>query len=616
MNKKIVWLAVSLLMVLTLLVSSCGDGVTDEEEDINGEEEEVNGEEEEEEEEEDVGEDGKDMVVNTAGKLVEKPRYGGTYHLSRTTDVRGFDDCLGASPAYMSTFLTLTHDELYTGDWTKMTQGTGEATGTVGGTYFPHLEVPFLATGYELPDDETIIWHIRQGVHFHDKPPANGRELNAHDIAFNLNRAFNAQGAYLAGTYRQDLGMGPTSIQALDDWTVEMKVPPDWQIPILFASNDFVFMHAPEVIEEYGDASNWEVSLGTGPFMLTDYVQAGSLTWERNPNYWMKNPLHPDQQLPYIDGVEFLIIPDATTAQAAFRTGKLEARPGVSKDDWESLMRTNPDLLWDQWAPGGASAVFMRLDKPELPYDDIRVRKALFYAIDHQAIVEDYYEGLAEVICGPISGLTEYACMYTPLEEYSEEIQKLYGYYPEEAKQLLTDAGYPDGFECTCLISSAVTDGGLTPILKDYWEKNLNVIMNIDVKTGPVVSSITMGGGIEDMYYGGVSGAVLKCNQWRTDSYMNYSKLDNEEFNEWFVEYNASMLDWDKMCSMMKEMEPKMREHAYFIDLPATYTYFLYWPWLKGWHGEITIGYYNTYNQVNYLWIDTELREEVTGLTR
>ena len=194
MNKKIVWLAVSCLMVVSLLVTSCGDAVTDDEEDVIDDEDVVTDEEEEEEEEVEVGE-GKDMVVNSAGKLVEKPKYGGTYHLSRTTDVRGFDDCLGASPSYYSTYLTLTHDELYTGDWAKMTQGTGEATGTVGGTYFPHLEVPFLATGYELPDDETIIWHIRQGVHFHDKPPANGRELNAHDIAFNLSRTFFTSGA-------------------------------------------------------------------------------------------------------------------------------------------------------------------------------------------------------------------------------------------------------------------------------------------------------------------------------------------------------------------------------------------------------------------------------------
>ena len=605
MKKKIVWLTLSCLMALSL-VASCGPAVTEEEE-----EEEVITEEEEEEvvtEEEAVAEG---MVVNTAGKLVERPRYGGWYYMARTTDLRGFDDVVPASPAYATSTLNLTHDELYTGDWSKGQQGTNEASFQVYSTFFPHLEAPCLATGYELPDNETIIFHIRKGVYFQDKPPVNGRELNAHDIAFNLERSFVTSGSYLANTYRQDKDQGPRSITALDDWTVEMKVPPDRQIPILFASSEFVYHHAPEVIEEYGDASNWENCIGTGPFIFTDYVPVSSLTFERNPDCWMKNPLHPEDQLPYIDGVQILIVPDLSTAQAAFRVGKLETRSALVKDDWEALVRTNPELMWKQLMPVAAACIYMRQDKPELPYDDIRVRKALFYAINHQEIIDDYYEGLAEMICGPISGLPEYQAMYTPLEEYPEEVQKLYGYYPEEAKQLLADAGYPDGFTCTIL----ATEEGMLPIIVDYWEK-INVDLGIEIKTSPVVSSIVMGSQHEDMYYGGIGGTVLKCNQWRTDSYINFSMIVNEEFNEWFEEFNSDMLDWAKMCRMMKEMEPKMRAQAYFIDLPSQYTYYMWWPWVKSWNGEPAIGYFNSYQQLNYIWVDKELREEMVGLKR
>ena len=612
-KKKFAWILVSCLMVVSLLVASCGGAATDEEEDINGEEEEINGEEEEVnggEEEEVV--DGKDMVLNTAGKLVERPRYGGCYYLSRTTDVSGFDDVVAASPAYLVQHLNLTHDELYTGDWAKGQQGSGEASFQIYTTYFPHLQAPCLATGYELPDDETIIWHIRQGVHFQDIPPVNGREYNAHDAAFNLERAFLTSGAYLYNVNRPDKGQGVISVTATDDWTVEMKVPPDRQVRILYFANDFVYHHAPEVIEEYGDADNWQTCIGTGAFIITDYVQASSLTFERNPDYWMHNPLHPDDQLPYLDGSKWFIVPDLATAQAAFRTGKIEARIGQVKDDWESLARTTPELLWDYSMPTASACIYMRQDKPELPYDDIRVRQALFYAIDHQEIIDEYFEGFAEMICGPVSGLPEYAKMYTTLEEYPEEVQKLYGYYPEEARQLLTDAGYPDGFTCTVLTS----DEGLLPIIKDYWEKNLNVTMNIDIRQSAVVSSTTMGGRHEDMYYGSLGGYPLSCNQWRTDSYMNYSKIVNDEFNEWFEELNLHMADYDECCRMMKEMEPKMRAQAYFIELPNDYTYFLWWPWLKGWYGEVAVGYWNVYQYMNYLWIDTELREEMTGFSR
>ena len=97
-KKKFIWLLVTCLMVVSLLVTSCGGAVTDEEEDINGEEEDINGEEEDiNGEEEDGVTNGKDMVVNSAGKLVERPRYGGT-HVVTGSDPQGFDEL--TTPSY------------------------------------------------------------------------------------------------------------------------------------------------------------------------------------------------------------------------------------------------------------------------------------------------------------------------------------------------------------------------------------------------------------------------------------------------------------------------------------------------------------------------------------
>ena len=614
MNKKIVWLAISCLMVISLVVTSCGGAVTDDE-DVNGDGGDGNGVVDGEngdggDEEEEIV-DGKDMVLNTAGKLVERPRYGGEYHMARTTDYRGWDDCLQATPHYSTVNINLTNEELAIGDWSKGSQGTGEASWTITGTYFPHLMTGGLATSWDLPDNETIIWHIRQGVYWHDKPPVNGREFNAHDVAYNLKRAFYTEGSYMCSNYPQEKGRGPTSIVALDDWTVEMKVPPEQQAPILFGTNGYIVMQPPEIIEEYGDMSDWQNSCGTGPFILTDYVAVSSTTWERNPDYWMHNPLHPEDQLPYIDAIKCFIIPDASTSQAAFRTGKIETR-SVNKDDWEALILTNPELMWGKVTPQLNPAIFMRQDKPELPYDDIRVRKALFYAIDHQAIIDDYYEGEAEMITAPIAHIPELECMYTPLEGYSEEIQKLYGYYPEEAMELLADAGYPDGFECTILSSSE----GLLPIIKDMWSK-IKVDLTIEIKTSAVFNSLMVGHQHQDMIYYWLDGRpVLKCNYWRPEIVYNLSCIQNDYFDSVWPIVNESMLDWGKCCELIKDLEPKMRAEAYQIDIPAGYSYYLWWPWLKGWEGETTVGYWNDYTQMYFMWIDTDLRTEMTGLTR
>ena len=143
MKKKTVWLVVSCLMVAALVLASCGPAAVEEEKEIvtPGEEEEVA--------EGEVVTVGENMVTNTAGKLVERPRYGGWYRIAITSDIRGFDDALPATPNYILPHMGLVYDELYVGDWAKGSQGTGESSWTIYGTYMPHLEVPSLVTGYD-----------------------------------------------------------------------------------------------------------------------------------------------------------------------------------------------------------------------------------------------------------------------------------------------------------------------------------------------------------------------------------------------------------------------------------------------------------------------------------
>jgi peptide/nickel transport system substrate-binding protein len=111
--------------------------------------------------------------------------------------------------------------------------------------------------------------------------------------------------------------------------------------------SDFgIFHYPPETVAKYGDMKDWQNAVGTGPFMLTDYVSGSSITFARNPDYWMKDPLHPQNQLPYVDGVKLLIIPDTSTALSALRTGKLDVMEAVVWDDTVSLKKTSPDLQY------------------------------------------------------------------------------------------------------------------------------------------------------------------------------------------------------------------------------------------------------------------------------
>ena len=256
-------------------------------------------------------------------KTLEKAKYGGTFVGAWDRPVLGFGE------NHPSSWVTAagTNDELLIGDWTKGGAGTGEAGFLIRGTLFPHLSVGRLAESWELVGDDTVIYHIRKGVYWQDKPPVNGRQLDANDVAFTIERVYELP----TKAHNRGTGAFFKSATATDKWTVVVKST-EGQIGLIFKSTcDYLPIIAPEVVEKHGDMEDWRNVVGTGPFILTDYVPGSSIVLERNPNYWMKDPFQPENQLPYLDAVNWLLIPDTSTRMAAMRTAKVD---WVQKFDW------------------------------------------------------------------------------------------------------------------------------------------------------------------------------------------------------------------------------------------------------------------------------------------
>ena len=157
--------------------------------------------------------------------------------------------------------------------------------------------------------------------------------------------------------------------------------------------------------------------------------------------------------MPYLDEVKFLLIPDASTRLSAFRTGKIGRLIGVTFDEATAIERTNPELLWNT-ALQVPYSFSMDVRKP--PFDDIRVRHAMQLARDLETINNTMMGGLGDPgpygILGPAT-----IGFHTPFEEWPEEIKDNYAYDPERAKQLLAEAGYPNGFKTKLMIDPART---------------------------------------------------------------------------------------------------------------------------------------------------------------
>jgi peptide/nickel transport system substrate-binding protein len=318
---------------------------------------------------------------------------------------------------------------------------------------------PDLAERWEELNDTTCVFHLRKGVKWHNKPPLNGRELVAEDVKFTYDRFLTEPGN--ANRYILE----PVDrIEVVDRYTVKflLKEPYVWLVSAL-AYPWSMWIIAPEVVQQFGDLKQPETAIGTGPFMLERYEPNVKAVFTRHPEYFR-------QDQPYVDGVEWLSIPDESTGLAMYRTGQLDCGPaagwGVRQQDLEALKQTHPHLMYRDILSIVTQVIMMRTDQP--PYNDVRVRRAISHAIDRQGLIEAVW-GRGEPTAAVGRGLVEWAL---PVDQLGAGA-KYYQYDPKEARRLLAEAGYPKGFKTQLTVTSGlgrdlVDDAQLTQrFLKD-----------------------------------------------------------------------------------------------------------------------------------------------------
>ncbi len=550
----------------------------------------------------------------TTPPTAEVPKYGGTVVHMEIRPNRGFDDHYQLN-TYVDT-CAWTNDELLTGDWSRGPAGTKELT-FANEAFILSQEMGSMAESYEIVDANTIVLHIRQGVHWGLNPNSeasrlvNGRQLTAEDVAYNIRSHWTVKQSWLAVNFPGWL----QSAEVTSPWTVTVKGNDNvFKTALVWMRlSDYMFIYPPEVIQKYGSMQDWRNSVGTGPFMLVDSVSGSSSTVIRNPNYWMTDPVGPGKgnQLPYPDRAVVLYIIDPSTQQAAVRTGKVDR--GIIEsgyDDAMPIIKSNPALQWFKKLPGTDNVIFMRVDRK--PFDDIRVRKAMSMAIDYDAIVNDFCSGDAvklffEVPPDPIFGVA-----YVPFDQLPADTKDHLTYQPDKAKKLLTEAGYPNGFKLTMPCISP-TDIDIASVFVAYWKA-----IGVDVTLQPVVESVHT-----SIKYGKTYENIIFSGRgvWTPDQFLshvpghqyNQSVVDDPYINERYpVIWDVKNIGKDDIrMQALKEVNLRALSQAYWIQVPLPYAYTIWWPWLKNHHGEASIGTYNHRMWVRYCWIDQELKKKM-----
>ncbi len=409
-----------------------------------------------------------------------------------------------------------------------------------------------LAKSWERSDDGTTwTFRLHQGVKFHD-----GEEMTSADVKASWDRIVFPDGTV---SPRKSLYQAVKSIEAPDPYTVvfHLHYPSASFFPLVARPHNFIF--SKKYLDQDPHWYKQNVN-GTGPFKLKKYVRGSFLEIERNPNYFKKG-------LPYMDGIKYFMIKDLSASAKSVRSGRTDVEfrgfppaevEAMEKQMGDKLVIRYPRILI-QWG------VAYNVEKK--PFDDERVRKALSLAIDR-------YD-MAKVI-GPLTGLNIQGGVFHPDTKWAltpEALQQMPGFGKDhdanvkEAKRLLAEAGFPDGFKTSLLNRSMklpYIDFGV--YLVTAWKK-IGVEAEHKLEESATWSKSRRAGNFEIMVdpFGsvGLGDPDAMLTKFLTGGSANYACISVPEFDALFEKQKVE-LDEAKRIELVKQAQNILLEKAWW----------------------------------------------------
>ena len=322
--------------------------------------------------------------------------------------------------------------------------------------------VPCLAESWKSSEDGlTWVFKLRQGVRFHDDTI-----FNAHAVVFNFQRWMDVENPYHKGSFSYwsyIFGGFPgfiKSVKALTDYSIEIKLNKPYA-PFLNALAMPVFgIASPEAIKKYGGDLS-EHPVGTGPFIFNSWERNKSIVLLRNDKYW--------NIAAKVSEVEFRVIPSSKDRLEELRQGSIHIADYLSPEDVDDI-KYDPNLYW--YLRPSFNVGYLAMNNEKLPFNKREVRVAINYAINKEKLINDVFDNFAKP-----------ATTYIPpsLWGYNENLGP-YEYDPEKSRQLLSEAGFPDGFKTTLWVMDAARDYFPKPLqVAQFIKENLKQV-NIDAE--------------------------------------------------------------------------------------------------------------------------------------
>ncbi len=395
--------------------------------------------------------------------------------------------------------------------------------------------IPAVAEKYEVSDDRmTYTFTLREGVKFH-----NGDTVAAEDVVYSIERcADTSEGAPLVEAFSVI-----QKVEATDDRTVT--------ITISEPSNEFISYMTTAILPADYDQQD-TAPVGTGPFKFVSRAAQDNIVLEKFGEYW-GTPA-------YLDKVTYKIIENADSLMMSLQSGAIDICSHLTSTQVAQL---GDDFNVEEGTMNLVQAMY--LNNAEKPFDDVRVRQALSYAIDKQGVIDLAFDGYGS----PIG-----SSMYPAFGKYFvEELSNYYTHDVEKAKSLLAGAGYPDGFEMTITVPSNYQPHIDTAQVLVEQLKEVGVTAKIElVEWGTWLSDVYAGRQFQSTVVGvDASNMTARAllERFTSTAGNNFINYKNADYDALFAQAQSSYDDAEQ-TALYKQMEENLTANAanvYIQDL-------------------------------------------------
>lgn len=424
--------------------------------------------------------------------------------------------------------------------------------------------IPALAKEWTTSDDGKVwTFKLQEGVKFHD-----GTDFNADAVVYNFERMMDKnhpdryEGTFSVyrGMFNGFKGEGSVieEVKAVDPNTVEFILT---NPQANFLAN--LGMHAfgvisPEAIKKYGAKIN-ENPVGTGPFTFESWATNDSVTLVKNENYWKKGS-------PKLDKLIYKVIPDNSARLTALKNGEIDILVSLNPSDLSSVEADN-NLNVSLRPP--LNIGYLSINNTKEPLNNPKVRQAINHAIDKKGIADAFFYGLAE----PVKNMLPSSSW-----AYNNDIED-YEYDLDKAKQLLTEAGYPNGFELQFSVTSnsriymqqpvkmveamktSLEKAGIKVKVVSYeWATYIDQIRNGEHSIG-LIGWVGDNGDPDNFLY-----STLSKNNAVKGSAQNHTFYQNDEVSELLMKAK-SVMDEKERAEIYKRVQELVHEDAPSVPL-------------------------------------------------